>query len=798
MKITVNNSLCKVDEATDEELKFLDKLLSYPIQNFRYNEVYMELYRQGKVDGREHLLRRKKFPTGLLYLVEREATGKNINLELSDQRVCPAARNNDIDISYLRDYQLESVEAAIPKVRGIIELPTASGKCLGIGTPVLKYDGSIVPVQDIKTGDLLMGPDSKPRKVLSTTKGTGNLTRINPIKGNSWVCNDVHVLTLVRTETGEIIDIPLNEYRRQAKWFKHLYKQFFTGVEFKPTKETLPIDPYFMGIWFGDGTKGIGKNGLNTVAISKPDKEIKNFLSSFCEKNNLRLNVTTYKDRCPTLRVCGKEFRQNHLLSLMRNVLGTKINIPKQYLTSSREDRLQFLAGLLDTDGYYDGKDTFEITQKRKDYARDIAFLARSLGFRAIERDKFVRNCGTYYKVSISGNCHLIPTKIKRKKAKPRKMNKNVTRTGFKVEDIGIGDFYGFELSGDGRFLLGDFTVTHNTVISTSIMQVLECKWVFLVHKKELLHQTAERFKEFTGEDVGLIGDGLWDGSKRITVATVQTLYSALKGNKDKKKKATTFINSIEGLIVDETHRVASSSYFKTTLQFNNAYYRYGLSGTALKRSDNKDMKTVGVIGPIIFNIKPQTLIDKGFLAKPKITMLRVEQYPEGYNWSTVREKMIVESSLRNRLVVREVERISKPCLVFVQLKNHGKILKNMILEKGFNVDFVWGDKDTSQRRAAIKALQRGELDVLIASKIFDEGIDIPSLSSVIIASGGKSHIDIIQKIGRGMRIVEGKTEFEAIDFYDQGQKWLAKHSIERKTSYEEKGYDVEVKDPEE
>src|SRR6516164_3609041 len=76
---------------------------------------------------------------------------------------------------------------------------TGSGKCLGKHTPILMYDGSIKNVEDIQTGDLLMGPDSRPRTVLSTATGRGELFKIIPRKGQPWVCNDVHVLTLKHT-----------------------------------------------------------------------------------------------------------------------------------------------------------------------------------------------------------------------------------------------------------------------------------------------------------------------------------------------------------------------------------------------------------------------------------------------------------------------------------------------------------------------------------------------------------------------------------------------------------------------
>lgn len=338
--------------------------------------------------------------------------------------------------------------------------PPGRGKCLGKGTLVLRYDGRRVRVEDVREGDLLMGPDSTPRKVLSTTRGRSPLFKIKPTKGRPWVCNDVHVLTLRHGSTREIVDIPLDEYLEKGADFKHRFKQFSVGVDF-PKQEPLPIDPYFLGVWFGDGHKA-----LTGVRVSKPDPEIRKVMCSVALQFGYHVHTSVdARTGCPTHSIVGTDTcgvgRSNKLLDLMRSIVGPNITIPKQYLTASREDRCEFLAGLLDTDGHlhYGG---YDIVQKRKDYAVAIAFLARSLGLRAGIRRKYV-NGEPYFRVKICGDCSFLPMRIPRKKAPPRNQIKDVTQTGFSVVPLGEGDYFGFTLDGDGRFLLGDFTVTHNT-----------------------------------------------------------------------------------------------------------------------------------------------------------------------------------------------------------------------------------------------------------------------------------------------------------------------------------------------
>jgi len=364
---------------------------------------------------------------------------------------------------------------------GIVVLangPSGVGKCLGKGTPVLLADGSIQPVENIKIGDRLLGPDGVVKNVLSTNVGNGPLFRIDPIKGDSWVCNDVHVLTLRNCSTGKVIDISLDEWQKSSKNFKNLHKLFTVGVDnfIKPPTE-LPIDPYFLGVWFGDGTKHIRQVGdkeyLNDVSISNTDQEVIGSIYSYAEKWNMRVREKIDGDKCPQYFLVNKDAdnKDNVLLNVLRDLVGKDVTIPVRYLTSSREERLQFLAGYLDADGEL-SNNCYVISQKRNDWAQAIVFLAKSLGFCAtITKRKAgcTRPDGSYFEgeynvVTISGHTDDIPVKILYKKASERRQIKHPNHTGFSVSPVGEGEYYGFTLDGDGRFLLGDFTVTHNTL----------------------------------------------------------------------------------------------------------------------------------------------------------------------------------------------------------------------------------------------------------------------------------------------------------------------------------------------
>lgn len=361
---------------------------------------------------------------------------------------------------------------------------TGTGKCLGKGTPVLMYDGTIKRVEDVVVGDLLMGPDSTPRTVLSLARGRESLYRVTPTKGDSYVVNESHILSLkitgmgttrhgnpknitgpngVSYASGDIADVSVRDYLASGYSFSHCAKGWRVGVEFAH-EAPLPVDPYFVGLWVGDGTAA-------STAITTQDDEIVEYLYSYASSLSLRVAQYAYGDACPAYSIVNRKGRSNALLDSMRSIglsLGHKF-IPHRYLTSTREDRLALLAGLLDSDGHLTCN-CFDFVSEHYEVSEGVMFLARSLGFAAyckrVKKNDQNGMSGTYYRVSISGDTHLIPTKVKRKKAEKRRQAKDVLVTGISVESIGEGDYYGFSIDGDRRFLLGDFTVTHNTEIS--------------------------------------------------------------------------------------------------------------------------------------------------------------------------------------------------------------------------------------------------------------------------------------------------------------------------------------------
>lgn len=328
------------------------------------------------------------------------------------------------------------------------------------------------------------------------------------------------------------------------------------------------------------------------------------------------------------------------------------------------------------------------------------------------------------------------------------------------------------------------------------VKQAPACKWLFLVHRKTLMEQAAERFElRCPGESAGRIGSGAWTVGQAFTVATFQTLAKALK---ERQTFALNFLAQFDGVVVDECHVLPAESFWKVAMGMVNAYWRIGVSGTPLDREDQRSVYAVAALEEQIYEIAAQTLIDEGQLARPFINMVEVHQefiekdkygLLRRWPWRQVYQEGVVRSLLRNRTLLAAAQRALKPGLVFVKEVAHGKAFNRALQKRGLKSDFVWGSDSLQSRKDAVRRLVRGDLDILVCSVIFQEGLDVPELNSVIIGSGGKSIIAALQRIGRGMRKSAGKTTFEVWDVADTGHPWLERHARARRRAYQREGY---------
>lgn len=371
-----------------------------------------------------------------------------------------------------RDWMVEGCFA-----RGTVAMISGDGgigKCHGAGTPIVMYDGTVRPVEGIRNGDVLMGPDSRPRIVRGTTSGWGPLFRVTPIKGDPYVVNAHHVLSLKWTprtnkpRPTHPVNVPVREYLGLPKQERRHLMGWRPDCLHWPERP-VDIPPYLMGLWLGDGS-------ASDSAITTPDAEAVEAMQEYADSEGLWVNKVAECGAASTYRIRGRGGRApNPFREALRSYgVYAEKSIPHVYIENSSDVRMELLAGLLDADGYL-VNGCYEIAQKSEPLAADILFLARSLGFAAYGKIKMARaqthtDKRPYHRIHISGEIDRIPVRIERRKAKPRQQKKRVLVTGISVEPIGEGPYYGFEVDGDHLYLLGDFTVTHNSLLVQQLL----------------------------------------------------------------------------------------------------------------------------------------------------------------------------------------------------------------------------------------------------------------------------------------------------------------------------------------
>lgn len=361
-----------------------------------------------------------------------------------------------------------------------------TGKCLMYNTPVLMFNGDRKFVQNIVVSDLVMGDDSTARVVLSLAQGTEEMFEISQASA-SYTVNQSHILSLIYIDRKRIIYNPItmqfaiiwvdeymvinthnivdkvvaSEFYNQisntvqinisvSNYLKlppHMKLKLFgyrSAVDF--SEQLLEIDPYYFGFWLVNKEKKTDKEPQNQT-----QKEIIRFLAN----DDLYFYIDQIR------------------------------YIPSIYKVNSFKNRLDILAGIIDNIGFVNHKtNTISIKHMNNILLNDIKFIFESLGLTVLHiKDKLF----------ITGNgLWKIPT-VKKKIMCDKSLLDKIILEPIRLTYKGIGSYYGFELSNNHKFILGNFIVTHNSsfVYRTSMtlkMNIVSVDLSLYLNKKKELY----------------------------------------------------------------------------------------------------------------------------------------------------------------------------------------------------------------------------------------------------------------------------------------------------------------------
>lgn len=295
---------------------------------------------------------------------------------------------------------------------------------------------------------------------------------------------------------------------------------------------------------------------------------------------------------------------------------------------------------------------------------------------------------------------------------------------------------------------------------------------IILVDKSELQEQWVRRIKEFLGVDAGRIGEGEFDPGE-ITVALKQTLWR----RKDELLYFG-FFHEWGFVAYDEVHHVTAETYQFVVQQFCPKYL-IGASATPVKIPWTFPIAR-NLIGPIIHTTTSEELQDSGYLMKPRIRVIETDfnfnfrptyindgGYRVGSNYQKLIKEIITNKN-RNQLIVDSIlERPDKRILVTSARHQHFDELEKLLIEYKYprSIMRLTGKENRDERLYVIECIRSSP--GVIFSTVADEGLDIPTLDTLIIAFPTRNIRTIRQKIGRVEREAPDKQQPEVLDIYD-------------------------------
>jgi len=343
-------------------------------------------------------------------------------------------------------------------------------------------------------------------------------------------------------------------------------------------------------------------------------------------------------------------------------------------------------------------------------------------------------------------------------------------------------------------------TGSGKTLVSALITAKIGKSSTILVIGKDLLYQTQSFFKEVFRQEIGIIGDGKCE-IRDINIATIWSVGQALgltgtvtldddglvekKTDPEKFSKIKGMLLNSGTIILDECH-LAACDTVQVIARNIKAEYVYGMSASPW-RDDGADMLIEAFLGRKIVDVSARELIKQGYLVPPSIRFIAPMPYQfKSGKYPSIYSRYIVENEQRNSMVVKAtksmVEQGFVPLVLFLTIK-HGDVLFDH-MKKTVPTGLLSGKDSATQREKIKDELESGKIKCLVASKIFDIGVDLPILSGLVIAGAGKSSVRALQRIGRVIRPYKGKKMSAIIDFADQAP-YLNKHSEIRREIYE-------------
>lgn len=298
-----------------------------------------------------------------------------------------------------------------------------------------------------------------------------------------------------------------------------------------------------------------------------------------------------------------------------------------------------------------------------------------------------------------------------------------------------------------------------------------DCHFLFIAHRQEILHQAMQTFR-IVLDDPNF--GSIWDGNNE------PSYYQHVFASKDTLRNRVDTLqlraDYYDYMVVDEVHHIVAPTYVKLMTCFK-PQILLGLTATPERTNEQEDI-TVFFDGHISAEIRLPAALNAGLLAPfyyygipDNVNLSEVKWSGHGYDIAEL-SRIYTQNDYRTGLILRKMQEYignnqlhKVRALCFCVDKNHAKFMNAKFTLAGLKTDVLTSDDDDRHRNIVKKRLQAGTINYLFVVDLFNEGVDIPEIDTILFLRPTESATVFLQQFGRGLRLHKDKDHLTVLDF---------------------------------
>lgn len=289
------------------------------------------------------------------------------------------------------------------------------------------------------------------------------------------------------------------------------------------------------------------------------------------------------------------------------------------------------------------------------------------------------------------------------------------------------------------------------------------CRVLILAHREELIHQPLERARKFfpnLAKKMGIVMAQEDNPDAQIVIATIQTA--------SRNQARLERMGHFDLVILDECHHGTAKSYLKLVDRFSNARW-LGLTATPF-RSDGDSLSKV--FDSVAYRLPITASIERGILVpfnafgfSLPVSTKGIVETEDGWEEVALGELLSAANVLEIVYESWEAHCRGRKTICFTSSVGQAYATAKFFRKAGVRAEAVDGKTPKKIRRQILHRFETGQTDIVVNCQVWTEGVDVPEASAALMICPTRSDLAYVQKLGRVLRIFEGKKDAIILDF---------------------------------